>query len=656
VAETNEFEYKDQIGQILVKQGLIRADQLAAALEQQKQNGKPVGQVLLRMGILTPDELARAHAAQASLRFLDLDKADVDPACLNLIDAAVAQKHQIIPVARMADGSVIVAVGTWTAQTKDVICKISTAKDVRLLPAIAAEAKVRAAIDRTYGAIIYTNGVGAMANSNGDMPPHPQNRPQSAVPAVMGQGQPGARNPVNPAASRSTVPAVFQQSRGISPPASSASRASDVLAGAAPVNSTKNLPGLRPDDIQELGSDQPVVIQFVNRILADAIKRGASDIHFEPRRDKLDIRFRVDGTMHFVDSVRRDFQAACTSRIKVMAEMNIAERRLPLDGRISVTLEGRSIDMRVSSLPTQYGESVVMRILDKGTVRPSIDDLGFSDRNLQILNEVIRKPHGIFLATGPTGSGKTTTLYGAIQAIHTPDVNIITVEDPVEYDLEGIRQSQVNEKAGLTFALQLRHILRHDPDIIYVGEIRDAETAEIAFRAALTGHMVFSTLHCNDASGAITRLLNMEMDPFLVSSSVVGVLAQRLVRRVCPHCCVPETPMKSQLLAFGIDPNSRRFQSARFVKAVGCEACDQSGYKGRYSVQELLVMDDDMRTMVLQGAAANKIRAAAMARGMKTMRDDAAEKIMQGITTFDEAQKKVYIEHSSLGDNIDPVD
>jgi type IV pilus assembly protein PilB len=324
--------------------------------------------------------------------------------------------------------------------------------------------------------------------------------------------------------------------------------------------------------------------------------------------------------------------------------MNIAERRLPQDGRIAVTVEGRAIDMRVSSLPTQFGESIVLRILDKGGVRPSLEQLGFSDRNLKVLNSVIRKPHGIFLATGPTGSGKTTTLYSCIQAIHTPDVNIITVEDPVEYELEGIRQSNVNEKAGLNFARQLRAILRQDPDIIYVGEIRDAETAEIAFRAALTGHLVFSTLHCNDAAGAITRLLNMNIDPFLVASSVVGVLAQRLVRKVCSRCARPTPPTDADLAAFGVDTTSEQFLNAHFLTGIGCEVCGYTGYKGRYSVQELMVMDDALRAMVLQRQPSNKIRKAAIARGMASMRQDAASKVMQGITTFEEAQKRVFIE------------
>jgi len=300
----------------------------------------------------------------------------------------------------------------------------------------------------------------------------------------------------------------------------------------------------------------------------------------------------------------------------------------------------------VSSLPTQYGESLVLRILDKNGVRPELSQLGLSPRNLQMFSSLITKPHGIFLVTGPTGSGKTTTLYSAIQQIHTPDVNIITVEDPIEYELDGIRQSNVNEKAGLTFARQLRAILRQDPDIIYVGEIRDQETAEIAFRAALTGHMVFSTLHCNDAAGAITRLLNMGVDPFLVASSVVGILAQRLVRKVCIQCARPMTPTSPELIAFGVDTDAPEYHAAHFQEGAGCDICGGTGYKGRHSVQELLVMDDTLRGMVLAHEPSNRIRQTATERGMIPMRRDAALKVMSGLTTFDEAQKRVYVEET----------
>lgn len=461
--------------------------------------------------------------------------------------------------------------------------------------------------------------------------------PQRVVGTVPAGNQPSTSLPP-----RSSVPVVAQTPV----PRSSASPA--VLSGRRPSELLTGIQasgrGAEGDAIDDTGSTQPLVVQFVNRILADGISKGASDIHFEPRRDKLDIRYRIDGTLHFVDSIRQEYQAACVSRVKIMADINISERRLPQDGRISVTINNRSVDMRVSTLPTQYGESVVLRILDRGAILPSLDNLGFAERNLRQMKSLIRKPHGIFLATGPTGSGKTTTLYAAITEILSPEVNIITVEDPIEYDLEGIRQSAVHEKAGLTFAKQLRAILRQDPDVIYVGEIRDAETAEIAFRAALTGHLVFSTLHCNDSAGAITRLLNMGMDPFLVASSIVGVLAQRLVRKVCTNCAQPYTPTPDELKAFEVDLNSNMALKTNFRMGAGCDQCDNTGYKGRYSVQELMVMDDNIRNMVLQKQPSNKIRLQSIADGMSSMRQDAALKVIQGITTFSEASKRVFIE------------
>jgi type II secretory ATPase GspE/PulE/Tfp pilus assembly ATPase PilB-like protein len=400
-------------------------------------------------------------------------------------------------------------------------------------------------------------------------------------------------------------------------------------------------------DISDYSVDQPVIIQMVNKLISDAISRRASDIHFEPVRDGLQIKYRIDGVLQEWDRVPRGFSNSCVSRIKVMAEMNIAERRVPQDGRITVRTGGRTVDMRVSSLPTQYGEAMVLRILDRSIMRLDIEHLGFGDRNLKTLNSIIKKPHGIFLATGPTGSGKTTTLYAALHAIQSPDINIITVEDPIEYELTGVRQSNTNEKAGLTFARQLRAILRQDPDVIYVGEIRDSETAEIAFRAALTGHLVFSTLHCNEAAAAVTRLLNMNVDPFLIASSVTGVLAQRLVRRICPACSRPYTPTVAEFGLLGLAPMSEEVKNANFRMGEGCPQCNNSGYIGRCSVQELMVMDDTVRALTLEQSPSTKIRQAASTTGtnpMITMKRDAAMKVMQGLTTCEEVQKRVMLD------------
>ena len=604
---------RKELGHLLVEQGHLKEQQLTQALTFQKQSGKPLGEVLVELGLVGVEDVTRARAQQVDAAYVAMEDVAVDKEILVLVPAALAHKYAILPIGKTPDGTLKIIVAAWNARVMEAAHKIATTHRMRIAPAIATEAPLLAAIAHWYG-------------------PAPETAPEparSAAPATVAAPARTSAAPTRTGAAR-----VEEK------------RASDVFSGTLSASPGGLPAGGPPDALDAAGVDQPAVIQFINKILTDAIISGASDIHLEPRRDSLEIRFRQDGTLRSVDSIRREFQASCSSRLKIMAEMNIAERRLPQDGRISVTVEGRSVDMRVSSLPTQYGESIVLRILDKSGVRPQLSQLGFSERNLKALNGLIRKPHGIFLATGPTGSGKTTTLYSAIHEIHTPDVNIITVEDPIEYELDGIRQSNVNEKAGLTFARQLRAILRQDPDIIYVGEIRDTETAEIAFRAALTGHLVFSTLHCNDAAGAITRLLNMGMDPFLVASSVVGILAQRLVRKVCPQCARPAQPAEVELQAFGVDLDSPAFHQARFREGAGCDFCSGMGYKGRASVQELMVMDDGIRAMTLGRIPSHKIRQAAMARGMQTMRQDAAAKVMQGVTTFAEAQKRVYIEES----------
>jgi len=606
---------RKELGHLLVEQGLLKEPQLTQALTFQKQTGRPLGEVLVELNLVGVEDVTRARASQVDAAYVMMDDVAVDKEILALIPAAVAHKYALLPIGKTPDGTLKIIVAAWNARVMEAAHKIATAHRLRIAPAIATEAPLLAAIAHWYG-------------------PAPETRPEP---------KPELRDAAETAPRPAPVPAKLPAAAG---PRPDEKRASDVFSGALSPLAAVQTAGGQPDALDAAGVDQPAVIQFINKILTDAILSGASDIHLEPRRNSLEVRFRQDGTLRHIDSIRREFQAACSSRLKIMAEMNIAERRLPQDGRISVTVEGRSVDMRVSSLPTQYGESLVLRILDKSGVRPQLNQLGFSERNLKSLNGLIRKPHGIFLATGPTGSGKTTTLYSAIHEIHTPDVNIITVEDPIEYELDGIRQSNVNEKAGLTFARQLRAILRQDPDIIYVGEIRDNETAEIAFRAALTGHLVFSTLHCNDAAGAITRLLNMGMDPFLVASSVVGILAQRLVRKVCPHCAKPSQPAEVELQAFGVDLDSPAFHQATFRTGTGCEQCSGVGYKGRASVQELMVMDDAIRAMTLARIPSHKIRQAAMARGMTTMRQDAAAKVMLGVTTFEEAQKRVYIEES----------
>src|SRR5271170_4446953 len=378
------------------------------------------------------------------------------------------------------------------------------------------------------------------------------------------------------------------------------------------------------------------VIKFVNQIIWEAYKDRATDIHFEPAEDELRIRNRIDGILHQIPlppQLKR-FQAAIISRIKVMSGMNISEKRMPQDGRINVRIKGEEIDIRVSTVPTVYGESVSLRLLTRGKIFLSLDKLGFSPLEEAAIRDIIIKPHGIFLVTGPTGSGKSTSLYAFLSAINSVHKRIITIEEPVEYELKGINQIAVRSDIGLTFAMGLRHILRQDPNVIVVGEIRDLETAEIAIRAALTGHLVFSTLHTNDAPSAFTRLIDMGIEPFLVASSVEAVLAQRLVRTICPKCVTEQKVERAYLKRIGFPENE--IETTKFRKGAGCEECRQLGYQGRMGIYELLFMDEDIRSLIMTRANSSVIAAKSMENGMRTLRNDGWKKVKAAQTTIEE--------------------
>lgn len=381
-------------------------------------------------------------------------------------------------------------------------------------------------------------------------------------------------------------------------------------------------------------AEEGPVVKLVNLVLSQAIKEGASDIHIQPREKSLSIRYRIDGVLHEVFSPPKSMQLPIASRIKILANLNIAETRLPQDGRFRFGIDNKVVDFRVSTLPTAFGENIVLRLLDTSRAILGFPDLGMNDKMIEDFRSILHKPYGIILVTGPTGSGKSTTLYAALRELDTPEKNIITLEDPIEYHLDTIRQSQVNPKIGMTFANGLRAILRQDPDIIMVGEIRDLETAEIAIKAALTGHLVLSTLHTNDAAGAVTRLLDMGLEPFLVASAVQGVLAQRLVRRICPYCVQEYEPDKKlvRIVAGFEDYNGE----TRFLRGKGCSRCKNTGYKGRIGIYELLIMDDNLRELVNKRASATEIAHAARKAGMKSMIMDGLEKVEKGITTIEE--------------------
>ncbi len=421
------------------------------------------------------------------------------------------------------------------------------------------------------------------------------------------------------------------------------------------------------EDILHASAEDAPIIRFVNSLIFNASKEKASDIHIEPGDKEIMVRNRVDGVLHEVKRAPKAHLPSIIARVKIMAGLNIAEKRLPQDGRIRRKIAGKEVDMRVATVPTAHGERVTIRLLDKSAVMLNLDSIGIGADHLRLIRDVIHRPHGIFLVTGPTGSGKTTTLYSALSEINTPDLNILTVEDPVEYQLAGISQVQVQSKINLTFAAGLRSFLRHDPDVIMVGEIRDVETAEIAIQASLTGHLVLSTIHTNDSATGITRLVDMGVQPFLVASSLVALQAQRLVRRVCVHCAEPYRPTAAEIEEVGIDSaeffaggqplkvpmrdehgtvipitatGTRKLPPVGHIfRAAGCEKCHGSGYSGRTGLYEVLTVTEEIRRLAIRNADSGQIKAAALAQGMRTLRDDGALKVVAGITTLDEVAR-----------------
>jgi general secretion pathway protein E len=386
-------------------------------------------------------------------------------------------------------------------------------------------------------------------------------------------------------------------------------------------------------------TDEAPIIRLVNSLMFRSVKQKASDIHIEPFEKELVIRFRIDGILYDIISPPKRTQNSIISRVKIMAGLNIAEKRLPQDGRIRIKIAGKDIDIRVSTIPTAFGESVVMRLLDKSKVMHDLNSLGLQGKTLDWMNDLITRSHGIILVTGPTGSGKTTTLYAALSKINSKDIKIITIEDPVEYQISGINQVQVNPKIELTFAAGLRAFLRQDPDVIMVGEIRDKETAEIAIQASLTGHLVISTLHTNDAPATVTRLIDMGIEPFLVSSSILGIIAQRLVRTVCHDCAKKYMPTVEELARIGLVTDD--LKGRQLFKAVGCPNCLETGYSGRLAIYEFMIMNDDIRAEIMKGSDASTIRKVGIKTGMTTLMGDAATKIMQGLTTVEEILRAI---------------
>ncbi len=552
-----------QLSDVLLSEGLVRADDLDRVLVEQRRSSKSLGRVLIETGLLTEAGLVAALAKQMGLEFVDLSERYIDPLAAATVPEHLARRHCVLAIGYDDLGRLLLAM----SDPSNVLAvdDVRAVADRELRIVVATRADITAAIDRHL----------RMGDSVEDI-------------------------------------------------------AGGLDAG---------------DDDSELTAltevvDEGPIVKFVNALITRAVQERASDIHVEPQERDLRIRFRVDGVLHEVLTQSRKVHAGVVSRLKIMADLDIAERRRPQDGRISLRANGKAVDLRISTLPTVFGEKVVMRILDKSSILLQLSDLGFLDHNFVRYEASYRRPYGMILVTGPTGSGKSTTLYATLNVINRPEVNIVTVEDPVEYRLPGVNQVQIHNKGGLTFPAALRSILRQDPDVVLVGEMRDHETAQIGMEAALTGHLVLATLHTNDAPSAVTRLSEMGVDPFLVASSVECVLAQRLARRLCPRCREPYQPTPEEMRTAGL-PWSPGDETPALYRSIGCPACSNTGYRGRLAVHEVMHVTEEVERLIVAKASSDEVGRLARAQGMQTLREDGLAKVLMGLTTLEEIARVI---------------
>jgi len=582
-----------RIGELLLKEKRITPDQLQEALNYQKANGGKLGFNLVKLGFVKDEEITALLSKQYGVPSINLAQFEIDPAVLKLIPAETAQKYQIIPLSRSGATLTIAMTDPTNVFAMDDI-KFMTGYNVE--PVVASETAVGDSIVRYYSLA------------------------KPAAPTFGGGGGGGAS-------------ALEMATRSM--------EEMSALAIGDDVEVLQDMEEISAESLEKSGGEAPV-IKLVNVVLMSAIQKGASDIHIEPYEKEFRVRYRVDGILYNIMSPPMKMRDAITSRIKIMAKLDIAEKRLPQDGRIKIRFSdngnSKDIDFRVSCLPTLFGEKIVMRLLDKDKLMLDMTKLGFEQESLTKFEAAIQKPWGMVLVTGPTGSGKTNTLYSSIAKVNTPETNIMTAEDPVEFNLPGINQVQVRESIGLNFAAALRSFLRQDPNIILVGEIRDFETAEIAVKAALTGHLVLSTLHTNDAPSTINRLMNMGIEPFLVASSVNLICAQRLVRRICANCKADQPMAAQALVQAGFSAEDAK--SVVPKKGSGCEKCNQTGYKGRVGLYEVMDITDELRELVLVGASGLELRRKAIEEGMLTLRMSGLRKVKDGLTTIEEVARE----------------
>jgi type IV pilus assembly protein PilB len=566
-----------RLGDLLVKEKVITAEQLEQATKLQKESHSRLASALVKLGFLSDEDVTNFLSRQYGVPAINLSYFEIDPAVVKLIPYETAKRYQILPLSRVGASLTIAMVDPTNVFAMDDI-KFMTGFNIE--PVVASESSIVEGIDKAYGTSKEEELEQVMQSMND--------------------------------AGESTDIEVQNEEQEL--------------------------------ELRELekAADEAPIVKLVNLVLTDAVKRGASDIHMEPYEKEFRVRFRIDGILQLIMNPPLKLKDAITSRLKIMAKLDISEKRLPQDGRIMLKMhiggKKKQLDFRVSTLPTLWGEKIVLRLLDKENLRLDMTKLGFESESLVKFEKAILKPYGMVLVTGPTGSGKTNTLYSAISRLNQPDTNIMTAEDPVEFQLGGVNQVQMKEQIGLNFATALRAFLRQDPNIILVGEIRDFETAEIAIKAALTGHLVLSTLHTNGAPETITRLMNMGIEPFLVATSVHLICAQRLVRRICKDCAEPVDVPPQALIDEGYTPEEAK--TVQIMKGKGCATCNKTGYKGRTGLYEVMEVDDEIRELVLVGASAVELKKKAIERGMITLRRSGLTKVAQGWTTLEEVARE----------------
>jgi len=588
---------QERLGELLIKRNYITPEQLKRASDEQKMKGGRLESNLVKLGYIKEDELLSFLSAQYRVPSVKLSKIEVNPNVIKLIPASIAKKYFIIPVNRMGSKLTLAMADPSNIVVIDEV-KFMTGFNVE--PTVASEVEIIDAIKKYYGGGGNVAGMGTVSFQAADYALDDEKMTDLASISLEDETVDVQDFDKLVHGAVDNVEVVENQAAG-----------------------------------EDMAEFEGPIIKIVNGILIRAIKLGASDIHFEPYEKMLRVRYRIDGVMRREMTLPTQIKNAVTSRLKIMSRLDIAEKRLPQDGRIKLRLgKGREMDFRVSAVPVLFGEKVVLRLLDKSALQLDMTKLGFEESSLQDLMAAVHRPVGMILVTGPTGSGKTTTLYSALSELNKESENILTAEDPIEYNFMGINQVQMHEEIGLTFASSLRSFLRQDPDIIMVGEIRDFETAQIAIQAALTGHLVLSTVHTNDAPGTITRLIDMGIEPFLISSAVILILAQRLIRKICVDCREPIKVHPQLLIDLGVAPDE--VKSFPTYKGKGCPICSNTGYKGRLGLYEVMSMKEEVKELVLSRASTSEVKKEAMRLGMKTLRQSGIMKIREGVTTIEE--------------------